>query len=100
MCQYFDIIYKINYTDSNNYTVSKKRGKKFFRKTKLKKGCFRGWKNIYIPFEKKCKMVRRKSGDSKRFRIFLEKDRLDVNLHPDVHMLQNVVMKKDQSSEM
>lgn len=45
-------------------------------------------------------MVRRKSGDSKRFRRFLEKDRLDVNLHPDVHMLQNAVMKKDQSSEM
>lgn len=39
-------------------------------------------------------MVRRKSGDSKRFRIFLEKDRLDVNLHPDAHMLPNAVMKK------
>lgn len=74
--------------------------KNLFRKTKLKKGCFRGRKNIYIPFEKKCKMVRRKSGDSKRLRIFLEKDRLDVNLHPDVHMLPNAVMKKDQSSEI
>lgn len=38
-------------------------------------------------------------GDSKRFRIFPEKDRLDVNLHPDAHMLPNAVMKKDQSSE-
>lgn len=45
-------------------------------------------------------MVRRKSGDSKRFRIFPEKDRLDVNLYLDVHMLPNAVMKKDQSSEM
>ena len=39
MCQYFDIIYKTNYTDSNNYTVSKKHRKNLFRKTKLKKGC-------------------------------------------------------------
>ena len=85
MCQYFDIIYKTNYTDSNNCTVSK--------------GCKGGRKNVYIPFEKRCKMVRRKSGDSKRFRIFPEKDRLDVNLHPDAHMLPNAVMKKDQSSE-
>ena len=45
-------------------------------------------------------MVRRKSGDSKRFRIFLEKDRVDVNLHPDAHMLPNAAMKKGQSSEM
>lgn len=37
MCQYFDIIYKINYTDSNNYTVSKKHIENLFRKTKLKK---------------------------------------------------------------
>ena len=99
MCQYFDIIYKTNYTDSNNCTVSKKHRENLFRKTKLKKGCKGGRKNIYIPFEKRCKMVRRKSGDSKRFRIFPEKDRLDVNLHPDAHMLPNAVMKKDQSSE-
>ena len=99
MCQYFDIIYKINYTDSNNYTVSKNTEKIFFVKRNSKKGCKVGRKNIYIPFEKRCKMVRRKSGDSKRFRIFLEKDRLDVNLHPDAHMLPNAVMKKDKSSE-
>ena len=35
---------------------------------------FRGRKNIYIPFKKRCEMVRRKSGDSKRLRIFLEKN--------------------------
>ena len=28
MCQYFDIIYKTNYTDSNNCTVSKKHREK------------------------------------------------------------------------
>ena len=39
-----------------------------------KMGCFRGRKNIYIPFKKRCEMVRRKSGDSKRLRIFLEKN--------------------------
>lgn len=37
MCQYFDIIYKTNYTDSNNCTVSKKQRENLFRKTKLKK---------------------------------------------------------------
>ena len=37
MCQYFDIIYKTNYTDSNNCTVSKKHRENLFRKTKLKK---------------------------------------------------------------
>ena len=37
MCQYFDIIYKINYTDSNNYTVSKNTEKIFFVKRNSKK---------------------------------------------------------------
>lgn len=37
MCQYFGIIYKMNYTDSNNCTVSKKHRENLFRKTKLKK---------------------------------------------------------------
>ena len=37
MCQYFDIIYKINYADSNNYTVSKNTEKIFFVKRNSKK---------------------------------------------------------------
>lgn len=37
MCQYFGIIYKINYTDSNNYTLSKKHRENLFCKTELKK---------------------------------------------------------------
>ena len=37
MCQYFGIIYKINYTDSNNYTVSKNTEKIFFVKRNSKK---------------------------------------------------------------
>ena len=37
MCQYFGIIYKINYTGSNNYTVSKNIGKIFFVKRNSKK---------------------------------------------------------------
>ena len=37
MRQYFYIIYKINYTDSNNRTVSKKHRKIFFVKRNSKK---------------------------------------------------------------
>ena len=37
MCQYFDIIYKINYTDSNNYTVSKNMGKSISQNETQKK---------------------------------------------------------------
>lgn len=55
MCQYFDKIYKINYTDSNNYTVSKNHRKNLFRKTKLKKGCFRGRKTYTFHLRKDAK---------------------------------------------
>ena len=37
MCQYFGIIYKINYTDSNNYTLSKNTGKSFSQNETQKK---------------------------------------------------------------
>ena len=37
MCQYIDIIYKKNYTVSNNYTVSKNTEKIFFVKRNSKK---------------------------------------------------------------
>ena len=97
MCQYFDIIYKINYTDSNNCTVSKNTEKIFFVKRNSKKDVKEDGKTYTFHLRKDAKWS--DAGDSKRFRIFSEKDRLDVNLHPDAHMLPNAVMKKDQSSE-
>ena len=102
MCQYFDIIYKINYTDSNNYTVSKNTEKIFFVKRNSKKDVKEDGKTYTFHLRKDAKWSDGSPVTAEDYRNTierLEKDRLDVNLHPDAHMLPNAVMKKDQSSE-
>ena len=99
MCQYFDIIYKINYTDSNNYTVSKNTEKIFFVKRNSKKDVKEDGKTYTFHLRKDAKWSDGSPVTAKDFEYSQRRARLDVNLHPDVHMLPNAVMKKDQSSE-